>query len=92
MSNEQCQAGPPPRVPLIARYRHSVKRFLFLYVWCRWFYRPTMRLLHRFDLHYAPPNPLSPAYGHRDHWCQWCGLRGTTYRWDPNDGQINKKL
>lgn len=55
-------------------------------MWCRTLYRPVMRLMHRFNLHYAPPSPMSPIYGERDHWCQWCGLRGKTWRVDPNAG------
>jgi len=38
-----------------------------------------MRVLHRFNLHYAPVSPMSPRYGKRDHWCRWCGLRGNTW-------------
>lgn len=41
-------------------------------------YRPVSRLMHRFNLHYAPP--AGPAHGDnyclQQHWCQWCGLRG----------------
>lgn len=62
----------------------ATRRWLFLNVWCRHLYRPTMLLLHRFNLHYAPPMPLSPQYGKICHWCQWCGLRGETFKFDPN--------
>lgn len=36
-------------------------------------YRPTMRLLHRFGLHWhKATHPMSgPAFG----WCHWCGDR-----------------
>jgi len=40
-----------------------------------------MRLAHRFNWHYAPPQPqieiedrLSPV-----HWCKWCGLRARAH-------------
>jgi hypothetical protein len=74
---------------LVGRLRY----WIFLNVWCRHLYRPTMHLLHRYNLHYAPPNSLNPRYGAQDHWCQWCGLRGTTWKYDP-DGPLspNDKL
>lgn len=40
-------------------------------------YRPLMKLLHRFDLHYAPP--CYPD-GDTHLWCQWCGFRQTIKR------------
>jgi len=53
------------------------------------FYRPFMRLIHRYGFHYAPkrypPEPSSPIQSlpgsktiEWHHWCQWCGLRGKT--------------
>ena len=81
----------------VRRLVYPIQRWIFLYVWCRHLYRPTMRLLHRYNLHYAPASPLSPRYGVRDHWCQWCGLRGTTWTYDPNTpliiqtGELRKK-
>jgi hypothetical protein len=42
-----------------------------------------MKFIHRFNLHYAPPQLWSPKYGERDHWCTWCGLRGKTWTFDP---------
>ena len=61
---------------------NSFKRWMFLNVWCSRLYRPTMRTLHYFNLHYAPPSQTQMSlYGERDHWCQWCGLRGTSYRY-----------
>ena len=36
-------------------------------------YRPLMRLLHRFDLHYAPKKLM--ADGSIVRWCEWCGMR-----------------
>lgn len=52
-------------------------------------YRITMRIAHRYGWHYAPKKPMpmpdTSAPGTSFHWCQWCGLRGTTYdpRLDP---------
>jgi len=63
----------------------SVKRWMFLNIWCSHLYRPAMRLLHRFNLHYAPPSPMSPKYGRQNHWCQWCGLHGMTWKYDPTE-------
>lgn len=65
---------------IIAQVRH----WMYLHIWCRYCYRSAMRLLHRFNLHYAPPSVLSPEYGIREHWCQWCGLRGKTFSYDPS--------
>lgn len=44
-----------------------------------------MRISHKFNIHYAPPSEMSPQYGERHHWCQWCGLHGTTYKCDPDE-------
>jgi len=45
-------------------------------IYHRFLYRPLMRLLHRFNLHYAPPNcALTNDAGWPLHWCQWCGMR-----------------
>lgn len=39
------------------------------------FYRNLQRLLHHFDLHYAPVHrPILPD-GDYQRWCQWCGFR-----------------
>ena len=68
---------------LVRRFWAGLCRWCFLNIWCRHCYRHVMRLLHRFNLHYAPPSMMSPRYGQRDHWCQWCGLRGHTWTHDP---------
>ena len=84
---EQCcnaTAGPGYKPGLFIRTKHRLQRWAYLNIWCRHFYRPVMRLMHRFNLHHAPPSQLSPPYGKRDHWCQWCGLRGHTWTYDPN--------
>lgn len=59
--------------------RYRIQMWLYLHVWCRHLYRPTMKVMHRFNLHYAPPNGLPDEPGKKNHWCQWCGLRGTTF-------------
>lgn len=69
---------------LVRRFWNGLCRWCFLKIWCRHCYRHVMRLLHCFNLHYAPPSMMSPRYGQRDHWCQWCGLRGHTWTHDPN--------
>jgi hypothetical protein len=63
---------------------NGICRWIFLYIWCRYCYRRVMRFIHRFNIHYAPPTIMSPKYGKRDHWCQWCGLRGNTWTHDPS--------
>ena len=40
-------------------------------------YRPVMKLAHRFHWHYAPP--IYPD-GDTLLWCQWCGLQQTVKR------------
>jgi hypothetical protein len=64
----------------VQRLLWRLRYWLFLNVWCRHLYRPTMKILHLFHLHYMPPMTRmigQPAW-ERDHWCQWCGLRGKT--------------
>lgn len=49
-----------------------------MWLWWRFFYRPTMKLLHRFHLHYAPPiGPIDEGDGtfRMQLWCKWCGFR-----------------
>ena len=75
-------------VGLFSRIWYPVKRWIFLYVWCRYLYRPVMKVAHRYNWHYAPPSDLSPIYGERHHWCQWCGLRGTTYKINPENSVL----
>ena len=66
---------------IVKRSWDNLSRWCFLNIWCRYCYRHVMRLLHRFNLHYAPPmkqiHDKQPD-GIINHWCQWCGLRGTT--------------
>ena len=85
-----CTATPESRTPTmrtrLRRYCFILRRWLYLNIWCRHCYRHVMKLMHRFNLHYAPPTPLNPKYGEIQHWCQWCGLRGSTYKPDPTNG------
>ena len=55
----------------------SVLRKLFVSVWFRVFYRPVMRMAHRFNWHYAPP-----CYPDGDTLlrCAWCGLTYVAHR------------
>lgn len=69
-----------------------IKRWLYLYLWCRYLYRPAMRLAHRYNWHYAPPNTFDLYGGERNHWCQWCGLRGKTLGYDQNSPEGKKCL
>jgi hypothetical protein len=78
-----CNGSGVLRVHPLRRAWQAVCLWVYLKIWCRRFYRPTMRLLHKFNLHYAPPSPMSPRYGKQEHWCQWCGLRGTRWTHDP---------
>lgn len=88
MSDEKCCTYCAEAETKSVRFRNSIRAmagrvrlWLFLNLWCRHGYRPTMRLLHRFNLHYAPPRGLMHGEqpgSSKDHWCQWCGLRGTT--------------
>jgi hypothetical protein len=70
---------------LVRRSWYGLLQWLYLYIWCRHCYRHVMRLAHRYHWHYAPPSPMSPLYGKQDHWCQWCGLRGVTWKYHPDD-------
>ena len=50
-------------------------------------YRALMRFMHKRGWHYAPaqpvPEPTDSPPGTSFHWCQWCGLRGTTWKHIP---------
>lgn len=74
----QCSAGTP-RTPRVRIIWNAVKRWAYLYIWCRYCYRHVMKFAHRFNWHYAPVSIMTQGAVHRDHWCQWCGLRGTTF-------------
>ena len=91
-----CAAGSGLLQPrLVRRLWNAAKRWMFLNIWCRHCYRHVMRMLHRFDLHHAPPNRLIDGkYGEQNHWCQWCGLRGKTWKHDPDAPLIlpNKQI
>ena len=91
-NNEQadCCNEPKRKINHLLNIQLRIKYWIFLNIWCSRLYRPTMKILHKFNLHYAPPNFLMSSfeneYGEINHWCQWCGLRGTTYRPDPKKG------
>lgn len=68
---------------IFRRVYNQISRWVFLNIWCSWLYRPTMKILHYFNIHYTPPlqiyNGELQKHGKKDHWCQWCGLRGSTW-------------
>lgn len=80
--NDNCCINEKPKfTDYLKRYYYSFWLWVYLYIWCRYCYRHVMKLLHKFNLHYAPPTPITMdeegkelKYSH--HWCQWCGLRG----------------
>lgn len=87
--SEQTTCAAPLKRQAPSRYRRvvgAVKYWLFLNIWCRHLYRHVMRFMHRFNIHHAQPSPMNPQFGKQEHWCQWCGLRGTTYKPDPSKG------
>lgn len=81
--NLPCQSGPSPKVPKWITFRNKVVMWLYLKIWCRIMYRHVMRLIHKFGLHYAPAQKGTKS-GEREHWCEWCGLRGKSWVYDPN--------
>jgi hypothetical protein len=54
--------------------------------WLSYLYRPTSRLLHRFNLHYMRPMPIIER-DRQQFWCEWCGLRDTKYIGPPMIGK-----
>jgi len=51
----------------------------------RLFYRPLMRVAHRYNWHYAPP--IYPE-GDMQLWCQWCECRQTIRHKSDGDTSI----
>jgi hypothetical protein len=84
IDSQCCNGSGCSKIHPLRKFWNWLRRWMFLNIWCRHLYRPVMRLSHRFNWHYAPPSPLNPPYGEQPHWCQWCGLRGTTWKIDPN--------
>ena len=85
---ENCCINEPPKLSdHIRRYYYSFWIWVYINIWCKHFYRHVMRLLHKFNLHYAPPVYMDPFFmkkseqnnPYRQHWCQWCGLRGDVW-------------
>lgn len=70
----------------IKTFKNKISYFLFLNVWCRFCYRPCMKILHKFNLHYMPPSPMDKykKFGKIYHKCDWCGLSGYTIRYENN--------
>ncbi len=66
------------------RWSTTVKWWLWeqiLTLYRRHAYRHVMRVAHRYNWHYAPPQGLMHGEkpdGQKRHWCMWCGLRGNT--------------
>lgn len=50
----------------------------WLRLWFRTGYRPFQRFVHRFNWHHTKRLGPFPD-GTQQEWCQWCGLRHTTY-------------
>lgn len=92
--NECQDACCSPRRPIrdwLKSTQSKISNWLYLNIWCRYLYARVMRFTHKHGWHYAPARHYIPgdlAHEHH-HWCQWCGLRGTTY--DPNY-QLTPKL
>jgi hypothetical protein len=85
MNEDQETTCYPKKITLKDHFKKHYYSFLiwvYLYIWCRYCYRHVMRLLHKFNLHYAPPifmEKFEPNKQYRQHWCQWCGLRGDVW-------------
>jgi len=85
MQNEACAESCDSRTA--KRKGDYVQRRVRRWVWeqiltlyRKHLYRHVMKLAHRYNWHYAPPgNCMQPPDDYnKHHWCQWCGLRGTT--------------
>ena len=84
--NQYCAVANLPPMPLRLKYRiRNWSREFALTLFRKHVYRHAMRAMHRFNLHYAPPQMLATK-NENHHWCQWCGLRGTTVKHDLNEG------
>lgn len=53
------------------------------------FYRPIMRVAHKFNWHYAPP--IYPD-GDTQLWCKWCGFRQTVKRRAKSNQPLDRTL
>lgn len=85
--NDQVAENIPQRLTIkqyLRRWYNRFKYWMYLNIWCSYLYRPTMRILHKFNLHYCPPSELQiePYEPYRTyHKCDWCGLNGFTYNY-----------
>lgn len=79
--NQACDAGEFYRPSWSRRTWEGLRRWVFLHVWLAHCYRPVMKALHRFNLHYMAPRMIwdedDRKYGRRHYHCDWCGLTGT---------------
>jgi len=73
-----AQCNVPYRPSLWRRFRWWLWVRVMSF-WRRRLYRHVMRFAHRYNWHYAPSHPMpEDKPWEKHHWCQWCGLRGTT--------------
>lgn len=88
MNEQCCESGPIKRYPVRAvrnwLWEHLVGKPYRCHL-----YRHVMRFAHRHNWHYAPPNMLQDDPVKVHHWCQWCGLRGDTIKYDPDQPLIH---
>lgn len=72
---ETCANGtlPEPLRRRLRRYRRALTWPIYLHVYCRFLYRPHMRLIHRFGRHWmkrlGPFHPGDSVF----YRCDWCG-------------------
>lgn len=68
---------PRPLRRVVSQWaKEQILTFFRRHLYCR-----VMIVAHRYNWHYAPPRGLMEGEkydGHKHHWCQWCGLRGST--------------
>ena len=87
----ECKAAISQEKTIKTRIKsvyNFIKRKLYLYIWLSYFYRPIMRLMHKFNLHYTTVIDIyeideqelfGQHYVTKHLWCQWCGLRGKVH-------------
>jgi len=80
----------------LRKYYYGLLYWMFLNIWCRYFYRHVMKIMHKFNLHYTveamPHEIIDTAIScgklmkKRHLWCQWRGLRGDVLKFE-NENQ-----